>query len=335
MKRVSQMLLRFRLNGLIIVSILLYGATTVEAKKIRVAIPVPGKSEIVFVGANEKGYYKDEDLEVELVVTGGRTGTLALIAGDVDFFTSVSDTFIAGLRGAPLRILFTSFYRTTLWLYSRPEIREIKDLKNKRAAVSSIGSAADVYLREVLSRHGLEGGRDVFILAMGQPAGHYAALLGGSAEAAMLADPYNLTAKEAGYRELISFLTDETDIVHLTGGIAAREDLLRSDRVLAEKFIRATLKGLKYVRENRTETIQILARTLKVKEDLAAKTYDLFRPTMTTDGTVDRELQKRSLELRMKFAGLKDAPPLEKFFDFSLARKVHAELDAKRWSPKP
>jgi ABC-type nitrate/sulfonate/bicarbonate transport system substrate-binding protein len=151
----------------------------------------------------------------------------------------------------------------------------------------------------------------------------------------MLADPYNLTAKEAGYRELISFLTDETDIVHLTGGIAAREDLLRSDRVLAEKFIRATLKGLKYVRENRTETIQILARTLKVKEDLAAKTYDLFRPTMTTDGTVDRELQKRSLELRMKFAGLKDAPPLEKFFDFSLARKVHAELDAKRWSPKP
>jgi ABC-type nitrate/sulfonate/bicarbonate transport system substrate-binding protein len=151
----------------------------------------------------------------------------------------------------------------------------------------------------------------------------------------MLADPYNLTAKEAGYRELISFLADDTDIVHLTGGIAAREDLLRSERTLAEKFIRATLKGLKYVREHRTETVQILARALRVKEDLAAKTYDLFRPTITADGTVDRDLQKRSLELRLKFAGLKEAPPLEKFFDFSLVRKVHAELDVKGWSLKP
>jgi NitT/TauT family transport system substrate-binding protein len=328
------MLLKSRMNGVIVLFILLCGTTTVEARKIRVAIPVPGKSEIVFVSAKEKGYYKDEDLEVELVVTGGRTGTLALIAGDVDFFTSVSDTFIAALRGAPLRILFASFYRTTLWLYSRPEIRDVKDLKGKRAAVSSIGSAADVYLREVLSRHGLEGGRDVFILATGQPASRYAALLSGSAEAAMLADPYNLTAKEAGYRELISFLADDTGIVHLTGGIAAREDLLRSERSLAEKFIRATLKGLKYVRENRTETIQILARSLRVKEDLAAKTYDLFRPTITADGTVDRDLQKRSLELRLKFAGLKEAPPLEKFFDFSLTRKVHAELDVKGWNPK-
>src|ERR1043166_3868720 len=314
---------------------LLLGTTMAEARKVRVAIPVPGKSEIVFVTAKEKGYYKDEDLDVELIVTGGRTGILALIAGDVDFFTSVSDAIVAALRGAPLRTLFSSFYRTTLWLYSRPEIREVKDLRGKRAAVSSIGSAADVYLREVLSQHGLEAGRDVFILATGLPTTRYAALLGGSAEAAMLADPYNLTAKEAGYRELISFVADETDIVHLTGGIAIREDLLRSDPVMTEKLVRATYKGLQYVRDNRRETVRLLARMMKVKEDIAATTYDLFRPTMTVDGTVDRELQKRSLDLRLKFAGLKEAPPLEKFVDFSLARKVRDELAAKKWSPKP
>lgn len=310
--------------------------TGVEAKKIRVAIPVPGKSEIVFLCSKEKGYYKEEDLDVELVVTGGAIGTLALIAGDVDFYTPVSTMLTPALRGAPLRILFVSFYRTTLWLYSRPEIREVKELKGKKVAISSIGSAADVYLREVLNRHGLKLGRDVFIFATGQPANRYAALIGGSADASMLADPYNLPAKEAGYRELISFLNDDTDIVHLTGGIATREDLFRSDPVLVERFIRGTLKGLRYVRENRSGTIQILARALKVKEDLAAKTYDLFRPTITADGTVNGELQKRSLDLRLKLAGLKEAlPPVEKFFDFSLARKVQAELDAKGWKPRP
>lgn len=63
------MLLRSRINGVIVFFVLLCGVTTAEARKIRVAIPVPGKSEIVFVAAKEKGYYKDEDLEVELVVT--------------------------------------------------------------------------------------------------------------------------------------------------------------------------------------------------------------------------------------------------------------------------
>ena len=132
------------------------------------ALSVPGKSEIVFVTARDKGYYNDEGLDAELIVTGG-INRLALIAGEVDFSSSGSASIIPLLRGAPLRILYTSFYRTTLWLYSKPEIRDFNGLKGKKIAISRLGDTTEIYLREVLRRYGLEVGRDVVVLAAGQP----------------------------------------------------------------------------------------------------------------------------------------------------------------------
>jgi ABC-type nitrate/sulfonate/bicarbonate transport system substrate-binding protein len=207
---------------------------------------------------------------VELIVTGG-INRLALIAGEVDFSSSGSASIIPILRGAPLRILYSSFYRTTLWLYSKSEVRDFKSLKGKKIAISRMGDTTEIYLREVLRRYGLEIGRDVVVLAAGQPVNRYAALASGSVDAAVLADPFNFIAREAGFRELISFLSDDTDIVHLSGSIVVRDALLQAEPITVEKFIRATLKGLRYVRTNRAGTVSVLARSLSITDDLAGK----------------------------------------------------------------
>ena len=57
--------------------------------------------------------------------------------------------------------------------------------------------------------------------------------------------------------------------------------LQQSDPILVEKFLRGTLKGFFYARENRSGTIPILARVQNIKEDLATRTYDVSRPAMT------------------------------------------------------
>ena len=62
----------------------------------------------------EEGYYSDEGLDVELIVTGG-INRLALIAGEVDCSSSGSASIVPVVRDAPLRVLYTAFYRTTLW----------------------------------------------------------------------------------------------------------------------------------------------------------------------------------------------------------------------------
>ena len=315
--------------GLLLFSVALFSlAVEAQARRVRMAIAVPGKSEIVFVTAKEKGYYNEEGLDVELIVTGGMN-RLALIAGEVDFSSSGSASIIPILRGAPLHILYSSFYRTTLWLYGKAELRDLKSLKGKKVAISRMGDTTDIYLREVLRRNGLEVGRDVVVLAAGQPVHRYAALASNTVDAAVLADPSNFIAREAGFRELVSFLSDDTDIVHLSGSIVVRDALVQAEPLTVEKFIRGTLKGLRYVRSNRAGTASLLARNLNIGDDLAGKTYDMFRPVMTADGAVNTEMQKRAVDLQLKVLGSKEAAPLEKFFDFSLTQRISAELDSK------
>ena len=73
-----------------------------------------------------------------------------------------------------------------------------------------------------------------------------------------------------------------------------------------------------------------LTRSLKIKEDLAAKGYDAARPALTADGTMSEASQKKALDMVLKSAGVKEAPPLDRFFNFATTRKVNAELQGER-----
>ncbi len=108
---------------------------------------------------------------------------------------------------------------------------------------------------------------------------------------------------------------------------------MASDPTLVEKFVRATLKGLIHFRDLRSQTIAILTRFLRTKEETAAKIYDLMHPSLTQDGVVNEETQLKSLEHVIDRAGLKAAPRLDKIFDYSIAVKVRNELRAKGWKP--
>lgn len=302
-----------------------------DARKINVAIPTRGMPVIAFTSALERGYYREEGLEVQLILMSAGVATRALIGGDVDFATVGGAGLPPVLSGAPLRFVFTTFNRPMFWLYAKPGIREVKGLKGKRVGVSNIGSGPDSLLREILKRGGLEGGRDVVVLALGLQANIYAGLLSGAVDAAVIAPPFNFMAEEAGFRELVSFI--KQDFIELQGAIVVQEGFLQSDPVLVEKFIRGTLKGFSYARENRPGTVSILASNLKVQHDLAAKIYDAVRPGMTRDGTVSEELQKKALGHVLQRMGLKESPPLEKIFNYSLTRKAVAQLDAEGWRP--
>jgi ABC-type nitrate/sulfonate/bicarbonate transport system substrate-binding protein len=207
----------------------------------------------------------------------------------------------------------------------------VEGLKGKKVGVSSLGSGPDSLLREILKKHGLGGGRDVAIMAVGSGTARFYALQAGSVDAAMLSIPANMMAQEAGFRELVSFIDQEW--IELQGTINVTDQLLAADPALVEKFIRATLKGFIHFRDQSPQTIAILTRFLRIKEDAAAKVYDLMRPSLTQDGVVSEEIQRKSLEHVIERAGLKESPRLDKIFDYSLAVKVRNELRAKGWKP--
>ena len=127
-------------------------------RTINVAMPAASVSQAPFYVAQERGYYKDEGLDVNLIVMSAPVANLALIGQNVEFSTVPTAALSAALRGAPLRIIFNAFYRPLVWLYSKPDIRTMKDLKGKRVGVAGIGSGPEHLLRELLRHNGLEPG---------------------------------------------------------------------------------------------------------------------------------------------------------------------------------
>jgi ABC-type nitrate/sulfonate/bicarbonate transport system substrate-binding protein len=118
-----------------------------------------------------------------------------------------------------------------------------------------------------------------------------------------------------------------------SGGIVARDELLKTDPVTVEKFVRTTLMGFLLTRDSRSAALKVLARNLKIDETTAARIYDSARPTMTADGTLSDEAQKKIVAFVTKQAGAKEAPAYEKLFDFSVIRKASATLQARGWHP--
>ncbi len=316
-----------------IIPILVSAALAAEAgaEKVRVAVPDLSMSLIAFVVAKERRFYQEEGLDVELVKMSAPVANLALIAGNVDFGAAGAAAIPSVLRGAPLQFLFHTYQRPLYWVYATADIRDLQGLKGKRVGVSGIGSGPDLLLREVLRKYNLEAGREVTIMALGPGTARFTALKTGSVEAAVLSPPANFMAEEAGFRELLSFVKE--DLVELQSAVVVREGAPQANPALVEKFVRGTLKGFFYARDNRAGTIPILAKLQGGKEELAVKTYDASRPAMTPDGTVTEELQKKTLEQAARRLDLKDAPPTRKVFDYSLARKVRAQLTAQGWKP--
>jgi NitT/TauT family transport system substrate-binding protein len=177
----------------------------------------------------------------------------------------------------------------------------------------------------------MDGGKDATILAIGTAETRFAALTSGTVDAAVLIAPFTFNAKEAGFKELITF--KDEGFVLPSGGIVARDDLLKTDPATVEKFVRTTLMGFIVTRDNRPAAIKVLSRNLKIEEPTAARMYDSARPTMTADGALSEEAEKKVVSFLMKQAGAKEAPPYDKLFDFSVIRKANATLQTRGWQP--
>ena len=318
------------LCGLILLAVFTSNGAA-QPKKVRVAIPGYTIAMVSLLAAKLNGYYAAERLDVDLVAMQAPTANLALVAGNVEFSAVPLAGLTTALRGAPLKVLFCHFDKPQHMVFARPEIQNIQMLRGKKIAVAGVGVIDGILMKEVLTMHGIDPGRDVTLLNMGASDTRLGALVSGAVDAAVLIAPYTFNAKEAGLKELVAF--KDEGFVLPSGGIVARKDILLGDPAMVERFIRATFMGFLFVRDNRGGAIKVLARSLKVDDALAAKIYDGSRPTMTTDGTLPDEEQKKMLAFVAKLAALKETTAAERPFDFSITRKAQAMLRSKNWQP--
>jgi NitT/TauT family transport system substrate-binding protein len=117
------------------------------------------------VVAMEKGYLREEGLNVEVVRAGGGVATPALLSGQLHFSTSAGAALSAAIRGGPLKIVYTHLSKPTYKLVSnKPEIKTVKDLIGKKVAISTFGDTGHLAALLALKKYGIPSSSVLFIM---------------------------------------------------------------------------------------------------------------------------------------------------------------------------
>ena len=114
------------------------------------------------------------------------------------------------------------------------------------------------------------------------------------------------------------------DYYSINWAVGSNLKKLREQPEQVKRFLRANVKGLKYMRENRDVALETMMSWLKVDREMAEGTYQLSINNYTKDGTVDEATLKLLVEQQLAEFGIK-IEKLSQVVDFTLLHQVLKE----------
>jgi NitT/TauT family transport system substrate-binding protein len=205
-----------------------------------------------------RGYFAEQDLNVELVYTrGGSAAMQALVGGAVDYAgTSFDVALTAAASGAAIR-RFASTGRLPLFALAvgpkgKDTIKTVKDLEGKTVGISGPGNADHALLLYLLEQAGADA-KKVRYATLGTNL--FEVVRQGQVDAAMVQEPALTLIVQAGGRDLVNFMEIDQARKYLGGAYEFMGVTVRAkerDQRLPEmrKLAAALKKGL-----NDTRTI--------------------------------------------------------------------------------
>lgn len=324
---------RLFLFGTFLVS-LFYSAPEAQAqalKKVRMGSSSTNVSFLAMYAAYHRGFFKEEGIDLEIIFMPANLASTAVLAGDLDYNGAVTGTIGAAVHGQPMKVLIFTVARPLLFLMSRKEIKEPRQLKGKKVAGSSPGGSATLLATQALKHFGLEPGRDVSVLPMGgNAASRYAVLESGVVDASLLSVPENIIAQEKGFNELI-FLGDVAEFPQ--NGFGTSEKRIRENPDQVYRMVRATLRGLMFVWDpgNREAVLDILMKQWKVNDrKMAAEMQRHVGRVLTKDAVVRPESVQVLIDLARESAKVTRPVTVDQVVDFSFLEKARRELGLTR-----
>jgi NitT/TauT family transport system substrate-binding protein len=245
----------------------------------------------------------------------------ALIGGSVDYASAAGSIIAAGVRGAPVRLVLIVNSKPQFDLVGAPDVKSVPQLKGKMVGISSRGGAVDLLTQLILTHHGLTPNKDVSSIVIGTPAELATALRTGRIAACLLSPPRQLILYREGFTRLAysgDYLTN-----YPSGGVGATEEKIKNNPGEVLAFVRASLKGVQYYSEHRSESVDLISKYLGVKDrSLAEEVYDLHLSRLGGLAYLDDAWMRGAIEFTKKSLGVTKEIPPGQVFDFSFVEKA-------------
>lgn len=157
-----------------------------------------------FAVAQQKGWFKDNNVEIDIVTFPGSTDCMrSLATRDVNLVLAAPEPVgILALQGVKSKVFFEAYRRNIFGLAVAADVpfNSYKDLKGQQVGVLSMGSVGVVLARSVAKSAGLNPDTDMRIVVTGEPAQTAALMRRGDIKILSLFDTYYTLVERAGVK---------------------------------------------------------------------------------------------------------------------------------------
>ncbi len=308
-----------------------FGIEPIQAQesktKIRISNSALSVTSLPLLAAREWRLFQERGLDVEIILMSPALTVPAMISGDIDYFAGVGPGVVsASLGGLPFRAVWVSSDRVSYSLVAHPKFKTLQDLKGKKIGVTgSLGATNHVSLVIALEKLAMSP-KDFNILAL-PPQEMLRSLESGFLDAASLNPPTLFMAQKKGFPNIL----DIGALVEMPGGgltVLAKDIKAKPEEV--KRVIRAMQSAKEIMRRSKEKSVELMTRILKMDQETAMNTHEVFLKTLSPDGIPSRagmENLVKSIQAQGRFVDKK--PAFSDLADDRLAREVAKELGYK------
>jgi NitT/TauT family transport system substrate-binding protein len=321
-----------RLTVCLVVVLICIGTSSWAAQsgseKVVFSIPSRSIAAVDLYIAKERGFFREEGLDVDIVQIRGNVAIAAALSGQVQATNGIGTVIRALERSdVPLKILTVSLKRNLFWLVARPGITSISQLKGKILGTTTFGGSQHTAATRLIRKGGVDPDKELTVVVGGDVPAQLQSLISGAIDVAALSPPTVILARDKFHMNILGSAME--DLANLQNGTAVTEKLLRDNRGLLKRILRARAKANRYFWENESGTSEVLAKFQNVDNAVARESYRLAKAAFTADGIPSAKEIEEFLKADAELLKLREPVSPAKIFDFSLQREINQELGVR------
>ena len=213
-----------------------------------------------FYSAIANGYFEEENIEIELLLTPGADNVMAaVLSNDAQIGLSGSEATIYIYNSGEKDYIKTFAQLTQKdgsFIVAREKIDNftLNDLKGKKILGGRIGGMPEMTLEYVLKQNGIDKDNDLVIDTSVAFASMSGSFIGGNGDFVSLFEPLATKIENEGYGYVVKSLGSLSGNVPYTA-FNARTSFINDNKELIKSFATAIQKGLDFVNNNDSKVI--------------------------------------------------------------------------------
>jgi NitT/TauT family transport system substrate-binding protein len=295
-------------------------------EKIRIGVSAVSLGFLPTVIAERRGFFTKYGIASEHVLVPCAVATNAILSEDLDYNVCTGPGVAGAIKGLPIKLIMTTQDKLGYLLLVKSNVQKLAELRGKTIGISTFGSQLYLTSTTLFRKAGLEPGKDINLLPIGDNNARIAAMDGGKVDAAFVSSPSEIFAAKRGYKVLL-WSRDHLPLIQNT--VVATDKKLKQAPDQVKRVIKGGIEALKFIREHQEESIGVAAKWLRLDSSIARAAFENYLPCYSPDGSLSDPALQDLIQYELDRTNSKTQIPLSQVASRDLLNQAQRELNVK------